>query len=469
MLTLFPHDVAASSLTRRSCLRGAGLAAAGCLVGGALGSGRAFAADPRKLARQLAKTPPAELIDMLAEQVAGGLQVHELLAGLVELGSTTVDPHPGLGAPFQAVVALDALRTASHAVGWERRWLPLGWAALTLTEARLTSSEAGWVLPDAPGKPITPDAAWTDLVRAFDGWDLELADRAIIGACKKGRLEGLFEVLCRYGLRDFRFAGNKPIATASLWTTLAATGFDHAEPVLRALLRVILHLDGAASDRDLAPEEPWMQSTLLLDRIPATWLEGEARGGRIDWLRAGLREAESLDAARRAVELLRQEVPTQTVWDALHITAAELLAGHPEVPLASQAVVLVSQLRTLFETSADDRNRRLALLQAASLLVGMRQLVLAEVGSVRFTDVEPPQEYWEPSFTGPRLEALWARTAMKARTPGTWQLMAALAQDWERVSPFWRARLLYAVESVLPSEADPDHPEAARILERLSG
>ena len=72
-------------------------------------------------------------------------------------------------------------------------------------------------------------------VEAMDNWDEAAADAAIVGLVRTAGANEIFEILCRYGVRDFREIGHKEIYVVNSFRTLEAIGWHHAEPVLRSI------------------------------------------------------------------------------------------------------------------------------------------------------------------------------------------------------------------------------------------
>src|SRR5690606_8728481 len=64
---------------------------------------------------------------------------------------------------------------------------------------------------------------------------------------------------------------------------------------------------------------------------------------------------------------LNENVGPQTIWDALHLAAAELLLRQPAI-VALHAVTTTNALRFAYQVTASDETRRLLMLQNASFL-----------------------------------------------------------------------------------------------------
>src|SRR5438034_7611178 len=108
----------------------------------------------------------------------------------------------------------------------------------------------------------------------MDNWDEAAADAAVTGLARTAGAHEVFEILCRYGARDFREIGHKAIYVANGWRTLQAIGWQHAEPVLRSLAYALLDRGGDEnpSKADLAEDRPWRHNQPLITNIRNAWL-----------------------------------------------------------------------------------------------------------------------------------------------------------------------------------------------------
>src|SRR5207249_5954324 len=104
------------------------------------------------------------------------------------------------------------------------------------------------------------------------------ADAAMVGLARTAGAHEIFEILCRYGVRDFRELGHKQIYVANSFRTLEAVGWQHAEPVLRSLAYAILDRVGAKENpakADLPPDRPFRRNLEHVEQIRSGWLDGQ--------------------------------------------------------------------------------------------------------------------------------------------------------------------------------------------------
>ena len=69
----------------------------------------------------------------------------------------------------------------------------------------------------------------------MDDWDEGAADAAVAALARSASAGEVFEMLWRYGARDWRSIGHKAIFVSNSWRALQSIGWQHAEPVLRSL------------------------------------------------------------------------------------------------------------------------------------------------------------------------------------------------------------------------------------------
>src|SRR5262249_11703007 len=145
------------------------------------------------------------------------------------------------------------------------------------------------------------------------------ADAAIVGLARTAGAHEIFELLARYGARDFREIGHKEIYVANSFRTLDAIGWHHAEPVLRSLAYGLLDRDGAKENpakADLSADRPYRHNLEAISKIPSGWLDGKTDSQATAEMLKTLRQASSEEAGDRAIELLKRGVAPESLFDA---------------------------------------------------------------------------------------------------------------------------------------------------------
>src|SRR5262249_45949648 len=153
------------------------------------------------------------------------------------------------GFKFHAVLVVNSAHLASLASPDSDRWLPIFWAIDQFKSSQAADEREGdWMLPPVDESAVPPGhKARQAFIEAMDNWDEAAADAATAGPVRTASANEMFDIFCRYGVRDFREIGHKEIYVANSFRALEAIGWQHAEPVLRSLAYAILDSD---RDRD---------------------------------------------------------------------------------------------------------------------------------------------------------------------------------------------------------------------------
>jgi hypothetical protein len=202
----------------------------------------------------------------------------------------------------------------------------------------------------------------------MDDWNEPAADAAIAALARTAGANEIYEMFFRYGARDFRSIGHKAIYVANSCRTLQCIGWQHAEPVLRSLAYALLMHEGDnPAKRDDNADRPYRQNEERVERIRREWRDGKTDRRATEELLATLRTSSNDEACDAVVELLNRGVGPQSVWDALHVAAGELLMRQPGI-VALHAVTTTNALYYAYQASGNDETRRLMMLQNAAFL-----------------------------------------------------------------------------------------------------
>src|SRR5436305_2997660 len=163
--------------------------------------------------RLLEETPRERLLEEVGARVKAGLSYRELLAALLLAGVRNVEPRPSVGFKFHAVLVVNSAHLASLASPDAERWLPIFWALDHFKGSQAaTAKESGWRMKGVDeAKVPPPHVAKLRFVEAMDDWDEPAADAAAAGLARSAGASEVFELLWRYGSRDFRSIGHKAI------------------------------------------------------------------------------------------------------------------------------------------------------------------------------------------------------------------------------------------------------------------
>src|SRR6187551_3714068 len=216
------------------------------------------------LVRLIEKTPRNRLLEEVADRIHKGLSYRELLAALLLAGVKNVEPRPSVGFKFHAVLVVNSAHLASLASPAEHRWLPIFWALdyYKSAEAQDVKERGDWTMSAVDESAVPPaHKAKEAFIKAMDSWDESAVDAAVAGLARTAGANEIYELMFRYGMRDFRSIGHKAIYVANSWRTLQCIGWQHAEPVLRSLAYALLmHEEGNPADRDAPADRPWRRN-----------------------------------------------------------------------------------------------------------------------------------------------------------------------------------------------------------------
>ena len=330
-----------------------------------------FHPEIEPLVRLLEDTPRARVLEEFAAKVKRGTSYREVLAALLLAGVRNIQPRP-VGFKFHAVLVVNSAHMASLASPDSDRWLPIFWAIDQFKSSQAADVREGdWAMGPVDESAVPPShKARRALIDAMENWDESAADAAVAGMCRTAGAHEIFEILCRYGARDFREIGHKEIYVANSFRTLEAIGWHHAEPVLRSLTYAIqdrLRDKVNPAQADLPPDRPYRRNLETAKQIRAGWLDGKVDAEATREMLKAIRDGSALDASAMAVELLNKGVAPQSLWDAFFDGAGELLIRQPGI-LALHATTFTNATHYAFQHCRDEETRKMLLLQNASFL-----------------------------------------------------------------------------------------------------
>jgi hypothetical protein len=444
-----------------------------------------FDPEIEPLVRLLENSSREKLLEEVAARIQRGLTYREVLTALLLAGVRNIQPRP-VGFKFHSVLVVNSAHLASLSSPDSDRWLPIFWALDYFKSAQAQDVREGdWTMsPANESKVPTAVKARQAFIAAMDNWDESAADAAITGLARTAGAHEIFEILCRYGARDFREIGHKAIYVANSWRTLQCIGWQHAEPVLRSLAYGLLDRGGDSNPAtaDLAADRPWRQNQALAAKIRPEWLEGKPSQAATVNLLQTFRQATPEEASAKVVELLNAGVAPQSIWDAIFDSAGELLMRRPGI-LSLHALTSTNALHFAFQTSANDETRRLLLLQNAAFLTLFRG-DSKSLKPVRVDELEagpggetPSLEDVFAAVSNDRMKAArklmaWLKANpdakefvdaarrlvfLKGNNSHDYKFSSAVLEDFHHVSPAWRGRYLAASVFNLRGSGDADN------------
>ncbi|MBX7075632.1 MAG: hypothetical protein K1X71_21025 [Pirellulales bacterium] len=460
-------------------------------------------ADVEPVVRLLEETPRDQLLEAVAHRIRDGLSYQHVLAALQLAGVRNIQPRPSVGFKFHAVLVVNSAHLASMNSPEEYRWLPIFWALDHFKQAQADDVREGdWTMqPVDEARVPAKDKALAALVDALNQWDADAADVAAAGAARVASPEEVYQTLYRFGARDFRDIGHKAIFVANSQRTLERIGPEHLEPILRSLAYALVKYDGENPARaDHEADRPWRHNLELAQQFPADWKQGQPDEGATQELLTALRTASADESCRQVVELLKRKVNPQSIWDALFLGSAELLARQPGiVPLHS--VTSTNALHYAYQAARDDQTQRLLLLQNAAFVPLFREATRSRGGKLpewRINDAfGADSKQTAPASVDEIFAAVSDNRADGAQQAFAWlvasgdpkplidraQLLvffkgsnshdykysSAVLEDWEHVSPQYRNQYLAACMYQLRGSGGPDNKLVERTRAAFAG
>ena len=344
------------------------------------------------LHRLVEETPRERVAAELAALVRGGLDHRRSMTALAVAASRRVRPFPHVGFKYHTVLALQSVHLTALNLADEERWLPVFWALDYFKRAQEQEHRrSGWTMGPQPD-PLagTVEGARKSLVDALDRWDLEAVDPAVLDFARLATPEQLSELLFRYATRDLREIGHKAIAVQNVHRLLPIVGPEFAPPVLRSLAAALQNHGGDPNPatRDLPADRTWREFQAMLGEIPKTWRRGRRDDAARDELVRTLRETSELQAGQAVIDLLKHGVSTDSIWEGLFATAAELVLRRPTV-VPVHAQTSANAFHYVFRHARAGTTQILALLQSAAFMPAFRRRVHNARPDLRLDGLEP--------------------------------------------------------------------------------
>src|SRR5207253_2674369 len=135
------------------------------------------------LVRLLEETARDRLLEELAARIKKGLSYREVLAALLLAGVRNVQPRPGVGHKFHAVLVVNSAHLASLGSPDTDRWLPIFWALDYFKSSQAQDiREGNWTMGPVDESAVPPSRkARAARTAAMDDWHDSAADAAVAG------------------------------------------------------------------------------------------------------------------------------------------------------------------------------------------------------------------------------------------------------------------------------------------------
>lgn len=459
-----------------------------------------FTADIEPLVQLLENTSQDKVLEEVASRIKkGSVNYQQIVTALQLAGIRNVQPRPSVGFKFHAVLVVNSAHLASLASPDEHRWLPIFWAIDSFKSSQARDvSEGNWTMPPVKdGKLPAPHEAREQLTQSLDKWDEEQADTAAAVFARTASSGEIFEVLCRYGARDFRAIGHKIIYVANAFRALEVMGWQHAEPVIRSLVYAMLNHEGDKNpaDNDYDADRPYKQNQKRIAAIRKDWQDGKVDAGATKELLATLRQDSAADCCEAVVQMLNQGVSPQSIWDGLFVCGGELLMRQPGI-VGLHTLTTTNAIHYAYQHAQLDETRRLLLLQNAAFLPLFRDAMVkrGKISDAELLKLEPAEKdtvslddifakVSSDRDAAARATLAYAQDAqsaddfirrarllvfLKGRDSHDYKFSSAVLEDYRHISPAWRDRFLAASVYNLCGSGDRDSGVVKRTQQALS-
>jgi len=345
------------------------------------------------LLKMLEDSPRERIPGELARMSHAGLRYEDLLAALVLAATRNVQPYPDVGFKYHSVMMLRSVQSTQQHLPPAEMWLPIIWAVDYFKDSQAQEqASSGWHMSKRASAPgANPEAARRSLVAALDRWDREAADAAIVDYARSAHPADIFPLLFSYGARDLREIGHKAITVSNAHSLMTLFGGSAAsEPILRSTVAALVNSEGEPdpASHDLAPDRPWRRNRERLHQIPRSWKEGHDDPGARGELRSALYSVSVEQSGSIVIEMLRQGLSAEAIWQVLFDTAAEFLMHQPGiVPLHAQTTA--NALHYAYRVCDSEQTQQLLLLQCAAFTAMFRGMTHAMEKDINLRKLEP--------------------------------------------------------------------------------
>ncbi|HEV8544471.1 MAG TPA: hypothetical protein VGR78_18945 [Verrucomicrobiae bacterium] len=457
-----------------------------------------FHPDIEPLVRLLEETPRERVLEEVAARIHRGTSYQQILASLLLAGVRNIQPRP-VGFKFHAVLLVNSAHLASLASPDTDRWLPIFWAIDQFKSSQAQDVREGDWTMGAVDESAVPSShkARQAFIDAMDNWDEAAADAAIVGLARTAGAHEIYELLARYGARDFREIGHKEIYAANSFRALEAIGWQHAEPVLRSLAYAMLDRAGDKenpSKADLSADRPYRHNLEAVSKIQSGWLDGKANPAATSEMLETVRTASPPEASDKAIELLNGGAAPESLFAAFFDAAGELMMRSPGI-LSLHATTFTNAIHYSWTHCHSEETRKLLLLQNAAFLPLFRgnskgtnvQIDRLEPLAGKGNDVPGIDEIFD-EISRDRLSASrkilahlkerndpadFAQAArrlifLKGTNAHDYKYSSAVLEDYEAMRPPWRDRYLAASAFYLKGSGDHDNQLVQRTRAALA-
>ncbi len=462
-----------------------------------------FSAEIEPLVTLIERSPRDKCAEVIVEQFRRGVSYRQALAALFLAGVRNVNPRPP-GFALHSVFIIHSAHLLSLEAPAGDRLLPFFYAldAFKASQERDARQPSG----DYTMRPLTrglpsPDRAAAEFAAAMEAWDGERAERAIAVLARYRSPAAVSALLWPLGVRDYRNIGHKAIYVANASRTLDTIGWQYAEPVFRSIALSLTDFGKEQTINGYAFEDQCYlgnvkRVTQLTPKLGNDWESKQGDTAQTRSIVETMSKAAPDEACTAVAARMMKGATARTVWDAVHLAAADLRvrANAGAAILAVHAVTSANALHYSYLAATDPNARLLILLQAAGWMTQFRSFAETREDNLRSQSIlslergemAAAQEIFaaipanpdraasqvfalaqDPALRPAFLSAAVRSTAAKADEVHYYKYLAALIEDVSLVSPEWQPHLLATSAYYLKGSKDPESAPVRRARELI--
>ena len=318
-----------------------------------------FGPEIEPIVRLIEETPRERCVPVFIDQLRRGLPYRRFLAAAFFACVRKTHSH-------HDVYKIHSVHQVCSDVRPEERLLPLFWAVSAFKKRQEDFPAPSLAVLKGPF-PSSENAA-TEFRDAMQRSDLDRAEPALVTLARNQGARQTMEELWLYGCRNGQAGGHGAISVANCFRALETIGWHQAESVLRFVVQDLFFLNYTK------PDAYWQPNTARVDqhleKLPMGWAGDKTDPEATRKLFALLREGQADTACELTIKQLLGGTSAQAIWDAVHLTTAELMVRHDTGwGLASRPLhsnTSTNALHYAFRTCLSPRTRLLVLLQAVA-------------------------------------------------------------------------------------------------------
>ncbi|MCA9052238.1 MAG: hypothetical protein KDA75_00300 [Planctomycetaceae bacterium] len=460
-----------------------------------------FSPDLEPLVQLIENTSREHCISAVVKSLRAGTTYRELMTALYLAGIRNLSPSPG-GA-LHAVFVIHSAHTLGMDLPPKECVLPMFWA-IDNFKATQATNPATEKLTNLRRQPFSPEHSLEEFSNAMESYDAERAEAAMVGLLQSHGAIRIKDELWKQGATDYRAIGHKAIYVAQACRTLDTVGWQHAEPILRHVIRALTAYGTEGRVNGFNLDEQCLRTNLVhvnevKSSLPSGWAIHEDQPQVVSEILSAMRTADHEAVCRTVAKHLQTGHATAgAIWDAVHLMAGEIVMRQTTIR-SIHAVTSTNALHFAFNNCSRTDTRLFILLQAVGWMchfikyfeslnapfqakpiealspISVPQasdeaidLIFTTLTANRETAARQALSFVQREQPTDFLHAARALVLAKGNESHRYKFPIAVFEDLELLSPRWRPFFLAATTCYLCSSGMPDSKVMETARELLS-